>query len=145
MLRVVLLCLSFSLQFIMLFARFSLHLANGSAHGTKRVRVKMGQLKRVCFGSGQNGLGQNGFGLEQVRVGTDSGYNGFWVGAGFRSGWLEMFFKEIVHQGAILFGSKRYWSKRYGSKWFASKRYEWTNKTYDLVCDYEDFGYRSIA
>ncbi|KAJ0545289.1 hypothetical protein HanIR_Chr08g0348271 [Helianthus annuus] len=80
-------------------------LANGSGHGSKWVRVKMG--------SGQNGFGQNDSikkGVDLVRVGT-----------GFGLGWLKMFFKDIVHQGAILFGSKRYASKRY--KWFDSKRF----------------------
>ncbi|MFS7933018.1 hypothetical protein Hanom_Chr04g00374811 [Helianthus anomalus] len=66
-----------------------------------------------------------------------SGRNGFRVGTGFGSGWFKMFFlkrlyikgqfcsffKEIIHQGAILFGSKRHWSKRHASKRFASKRF----------------------
>ncbi|MFS8004103.1 hypothetical protein Hanom_Chr13g01221771 [Helianthus anomalus] len=75
---------------------------------------------------GQNGFGPNGsikkgqfwFGSKRVRIRTGTGWNGFWIGLV-----KNVFFKEIVHQGAILFGSKWYWSKRYGSKRFASKRY----------------------
>ncbi|KAM0065975.1 hypothetical protein Hdeb2414_s0002g00043521 [Helianthus debilis subsp. tardiflorus] len=69
-------------------------------------------------------MGQNGFGLKWVKkgavsvpVGTGTGRNGFRVGL------VKNVFKEIVHQGAILSVSKRYWSKRHGSKWFALKRY----------------------
>ncbi|KAJ0717756.1 putative Brix domain-containing protein [Helianthus annuus] len=43
----------------------------GLGHGSKRVRVKTGQLKKGCFGSGQNG-----FGSKRVRVETGSGRNG---------------------------------------------------------------------
>ncbi|MFS7947144.1 hypothetical protein Hanom_Chr06g00544651 [Helianthus anomalus] len=64
--------------------------------GYKRVQDKTGQLKKGCFGSGQNG-----FGSARVRVGMGSGQNEVRVG----SGWLKnVFFKVIVHQGAILLG-----------------------------------------
>uniref|UniRef100_A0A251T022 Protein kinase domain-containing protein n=1 Tax=Helianthus annuus TaxID=4232 RepID=A0A251T022_HELAN len=49
---------------------------NGS--GSKRVRVKTGQLKKGCFGSGRNG-----FGSKRVRVGTSSGQTGFRVGLAY--------------------------------------------------------------
>ncbi|MFS7902918.1 hypothetical protein Hanom_Chr01g00017111 [Helianthus anomalus] len=49
----------------------------------------------------------------------------FRVGTGFRSGSLKCFFKEIVPQGVILFGSKRFDSKRFGSERYWSKRYGW--------------------
>ncbi|MFS7975701.1 hypothetical protein Hanom_Chr10g00883711 [Helianthus anomalus] len=81
--------------------------------------VKTGQLKNGLFWVGSKwvgvriGSGQNRFGSERV-----SGRNGFRV-------WLvkNIFFKEIVHQGAILSGLKWYCSKRFASKRFASKRY----------------------
>ncbi|KAJ0532766.1 hypothetical protein HanIR_Chr09g0400641 [Helianthus annuus] len=50
--------------------------------------------KRVVLVRVKTGSGQNGFGSERVRVRT-----------GFGSGWLKnVFFKEIVHKGAILSG-----------------------------------------
>ncbi|MFS8024428.1 hypothetical protein Hanom_Chr16g01463131 [Helianthus anomalus] len=59
--------------------------------GSKRVRVKTGQLKkRVVLVRVETGSGQNGFGSERVRVGTGSGRNGFRVGSG-RVGY-KMFF-----------------------------------------------------
>ncbi|KAJ0455403.1 hypothetical protein HanIR_Chr15g0750801 [Helianthus annuus] len=73
------------------------------------------------MGSGQNGSIKKWVVL--VRVKTGSGQNGFRVGTGPGSGWLKMVSKEIVHQGAILFGSKRYVSKRFASKRFGSKRF----------------------
>ncbi|MFS7992418.1 hypothetical protein Hanom_Chr12g01081991 [Helianthus anomalus] len=60
-------------------------------------------------GSGQLENGLIWFGSGQVWVGTGFGSERVWVGTCFGSGWLKMFFKEIVHQRAILFDSKQYW------------------------------------
>ncbi|MFS7940118.1 hypothetical protein Hanom_Chr05g00459921 [Helianthus anomalus] len=50
--------------------------------GSKRVRVKKGQLKKGFLVWVKTGSGQNGFGLERVRFGAGSGQNGFQVGSG---------------------------------------------------------------
>ncbi|MFS7921717.1 hypothetical protein Hanom_Chr03g00240201 [Helianthus anomalus] len=38
----------------------------GSGHGSERIRVKTGQLKKGCFGSGRNMFGSERVGSERV-------------------------------------------------------------------------------
>ncbi|KAM0062561.1 putative prolycopenC2 and GRAM domain-containing protein [Helianthus debilis subsp. tardiflorus] len=139
MLRVVLLCLILSLQFIMLFACFSLHLANGSGHGSKR---NGSTKKEVVLVRVKTGSGRNGFGSEQVL-----GQSGFQVGFVKNVFLKRLYIKGqfcSVRNGTGRNGTDRNGLRRNGTSGLTKRMIQYAiTKTLVTVCDYEDFGHKT--